>query len=131
LLKPYAGVLGESELAAAFAQAAGLPLLHSPEPASANWAEAQGDWLLVCESLRGALQCADIGKWRQAVLLFEKNYAEPLLAQMAAGDVGQITLDVPGENASRRFTVTRAALWKVWRKSRPLQHYAPGQESAA
>jgi len=124
LHKPYARVLGDSELAMAFAQAAGLPVLSRIDPTPPSWADEQDDLLLVCERLRGAMQSADIGKWRKAVHLLEKNYAEILLDMLATGEVAQITLDVLSDNASRRFTVTRASLWKIWRKSKPLQYYA-------
>jgi len=124
LLKPYARVLGDSELARAFAQAAGLPVSNRIEPNPPNWADDKGDLLLVCERLRSAMQCADIDKWRQSVNLFEKNYAEPLLDLLAEGKVEQITLDILSDKASRRFIVTRAALWKIWRMPKPLLHYA-------
>ncbi len=80
--------------------------------------------------LRSAMQSANIEMWRKAVHLFEKNYAEPLLDLLMAGNVEQITLDVLGENASRRFTVTRSSFWEIWKKSRPLQYYALKQAGA-
>lgn len=124
LLKPYARVLGDSELARAFAQAAGLPVLGRMEPNPAGRGSDQGDVLLVFERLRSAMQSADIDEWRKAVHMFEKSYAEPLLDLLLAGNVEQITLDVLSENASRRITVTRSSFWEIWKKPRPLQYYA-------
>jgi len=124
LLHPFARVAGDSELSKAFAQAAGIPVWNRTDPMPAGWAAESGDLLLVWEGLRSALQKADIGKWRDAVQQFEKNYAEPLLAALAAGFVEQVTVDVLSEGASRRFTVTRASLWKLWCVPKPLLHYA-------
>lgn len=124
LLHPFASVAGDSELSKAFAQAAGIPALIPADPMPAGWAEQSGDLLLVWEGLRSALQRADLGKWRTSVQQFEKVYAEPILAALAAGLVEQVTLDVLSEGASRRFVATRASLWKLWRLPMPLLHYA-------
>lgn len=120
LLAPFASLAGDSDLAAAFAQAAGLTVLQHNE----SLADEGGNVLVVFESLRSALQCADLSKWRDAVQLFEKNYLEPLLSMLEAGNVEHITLDVLSENASRRFVLTRAMLWKLWRRPVSLLHYA-------
>ena len=124
LLQPYANVAGDSALALAFAQAAGVSGLMSTDPMSAGWAEGNGGLLMVSEGLRSALHSADIGEWRNAVQQFETSYAEPLMAALAQGDVGQVTLDALGDGTSRRFVLKRAGLWKLWRLPRPLLHYS-------
>ena len=120
--RPFACVAGGSELASAFAQAAAIPVVQSAGQ-MLDGAES-GDCLLVWEGLRDALHRADIGKWRSALQQFETEYAVPLLAALSAGMVEQITLDVLSEGASRRFVLTRAARWKLWRLPRPLLRYA-------
>jgi hypothetical protein len=124
VMKPFSITAGDSDLAFAFAQAAGIPCAPgiAAIPA-ASWAD-DGDMLIVYESLRVALQKADIGHWRAALQLFETTYAEPLLSKLVAGHIEKITLDMPGENAGRRFVLTRAALRKFWRSPKPLLHYA-------
>jgi hypothetical protein len=124
LRQPFALVAGDSELALAFAQAMDIPALVPAEPLLTAKAGQSGEVLLVWEGLRNALQSADIAKWRAAVLQFEGDFAVPLLAALAAGQLEQITLDVLSEGASRRFVLTRASLWKLWRLPRPLLHYA-------
>ena len=130
ILQPYTSVAGDSELARAFAKAAGLPVLMHVVALPEGYAQLDGDLLLVCEGLRSALQGADIGKWRTVVQQFEKNIAAPLLAALAAGQIEQITLDVLSEGASRRFVLTRTSLWKFWRRSPPLMNYALTQHSS-
>jgi hypothetical protein len=124
LRQPFALVAGDSELARAFAQAVGIPVLQPADPLLMSRAGQSGEMLLVWEGLRSALQSADIAKWRAAMYQFESCYAVPLLVALAAGLLEQITLDVLSEGASRRFVVTRASLWKLWRFPRPLLHYA-------
>jgi hypothetical protein len=124
LRQPFALVAGDSELALAFAQAMEIPALVPAEPLLTGKAEQGGEALLVWEGLRLALQSADIAKWRASVQQFEADFAAPLLAALAAGQLEQITLDVLSEGESRRFVLTRSALWKLWRLPKPLLHYA-------
>jgi hypothetical protein len=124
LRKSFVGVAGDSELAGAFAQAAGIPLLPNMGSVPDIQVEEGSDKLLVYESLRSALQSADIGRWRNAVLQFEKQYAEPLLELLAAGRIERLTLDVLSEGASRRLELSSAGLWKFWRRPKSLLQYA-------
>lgn len=128
LSQPFTRMAGDSELAFAFAQAAGLSVLKETDLMPASFVKEEGDLLLVWEGLRSALQRADIGKWREAVQQFERNYAGPLLAALSAGQIEQITLDVLSEGTSCRFVLTRATLWKIWKLPKPLLHYALAQD---
>lgn len=128
-LQPFARMAGDSELAFAFAQAAGISVLKETDPIPSSIIKEEGDLLLVWEGLRSALQGADIGKWLAAVQQFENSYAAPLLAALSAGQIELITLDVLSEGASRRFVLTRASLWKIWKLPRPLLQYALKQDT--
>jgi hypothetical protein len=123
LLQPFTAVAGDSELAGAFARAAGVPIMTGAEQVVAVGTHAD-HVLLVWEGLRNALQSADIGRWRNAVQHIESDFAVPLLAALEAGKVGRITLDILGEHSSRRFELTRSARWKIWRRRKPLSDYA-------
>ncbi len=130
LKQPYTAVAGDSELAHDFARAAGIPSLMNADTTPPAWAGINGDILLVHEGLRSALQGADIGAWRDSLQQFEKNIATPLLRALEQGLIAQITLDVLSEGTSQRFVLTRASLWKVWRRSRPLLYYALPQHTS-
>lgn len=123
LSRPYAEVGGDSELAAAFAKAANIPAVLLPDGAHMNVGAAGGDVLLVWEGLQAALQRGDVAAWRASLLRFEQCCLVPLLAALATGDIGQITVDVPGEGGARRYRLGRAALWKLWRSPLPLSYY--------
>ena len=130
MLQSFAGMTGDSEIARAFAQAAGIPLLLNAEPMPTGWLEQDGDLMVAWEGLRNALQGANLERWRNAVQQFEKNIAAPLLFALSAGKVEQITLDVLSEGASRRFLLTRGSMWKLWRLPKPLLQYALAPVSA-
>jgi len=118
---------GDSELAQAFALAAGISVVQSAGQMTGDAGGA--DCLLVWEGLRDALQRADIARWRSSLQQLEKNFFLPLLAALADGKVAQITIDALSEGASRRFVLSRASLWKLWRRPRPLLYYALLQDT--
>lgn len=121
LPQAFAAVLTDSDLARAFAQASGALIVES-----LDWQALTADaTLLVCqEGLRNALHRADIQRWRSALQALENDIFKPALAALAQGKIGQIALDTLIEGGARRFVVKRADLWKFWRFSMKLQHYA-------
>ena len=124
LARPYARVCGDSQLADAFARAAGIPGAQLPDDARDLLDGDHGDVLLVWEGLQRALQHGDLHAWRDSLRHFEQCCAAPLLDALRAGRIAQLTLDVLRAGASQRFTLTRSAAWKLWRRPKPLARYA-------
>lgn len=142
LARPYDKMYGDSDLANAFAQAAGMHYAAIPNDISQCVPDNEGvGVLMVWEGLRHALQEGDIHAWRENLLRFEYCCAGPLLDALRAGRIDRLTLDVtksgnpqsskqdveltlPQTGASRRFVLTRAAAWMLWRRSKPLAAYA-------
>jgi len=112
---------GDSFLALAFAQEAGVPqtdsLLMMLDGHSEN-----GLW--VCVGAGDALQRGDLYSWRQGVQGIEQQFAQPLLNALQSGRLQSLTIEVPGENVSQRFELTLGDVWKLWRFARPLARYA-------
>jgi hypothetical protein len=121
LNKTYAAVGGDCELAAACAEATGVPHVGSLRVMLDAQYES-GLW--VCIAVADALQRADLHAWREAVLRIEHEIARPLLAALQAGRLGRLTLEVLRENGSRRYSATRGDVWKLWRPQRSLARYA-------
>jgi len=117
LSQPFDHVYGDSELASAFARAARIPC------ADFSGEYPEGNALFVWEGTSAALRRGDFYTWREAVLKLERDHLAPLLRSLAAGDIRRITLDVLQEEGSRRYELTRAMLWKVWKRSQPLASY--------
>lgn len=124
LAQPFDQVYGDSDLASAFAQAAGIPHAGLPDDARACAGLAGGAVLLVWEGLHRAIQRGDLHAWRSSLQRFEQVCAAPLLAALRAGRIGQITLDAPNGHVARRFVLTRGRVWKLWRRQKRLAHYA-------
>ncbi len=118
--RPYSRVCGDSPLAAAFAQAAGIPFAADAFTVAGN----DGDVLFVWEGLRSALQQGDLHAWRDSLQRFEQACAAPLWAALRAGRITQLTLDVLGTGDARRFELTRSAAWKLWCLPKSLMRYA-------
>lgn len=125
LLRPFAKVCGDSQLTAALALAADIPHSSLPDDVAQCVAGDDGDVLIVWEGLRDALQQGDLHVWRTSLQRFESCIAAPLLAALTGGHITQLTLDAPHGASSRRFVLTRGALWKVWRRT-PLARFIAG-----
>ena len=123
LARPYARVYGDSELAGAFAQAAGIPGGPLPDDMARCIEGDGGDTLIVWEGLRHALQHGDLQAWRDELQRFEQRCTAPLLDALCTGRIAQLTLDILQADAPRRFILTRGAAWKLWRRPKPLVCY--------
>jgi hypothetical protein len=124
LVMPYSIVLGDSALAAAFAQGAGVTCRSYPPDIARYVTENKGEILLVWEGLHRALKLGDLHAWREYLLLFEQRCALPLLQALRAGHIDQLRLDAPQGDSSRSFILTRSGLWKLWRRLQHLDKYA-------
>jgi len=125
LAQPFVKIYGDSELAEAFARVAGV--LYAPldcDTSHYHPPNESGDELIVFESLRHALQNEDVYAWREGVLHFENTYAVPLLGALRSGQIEQLTLDIPGEVATRRWVLSRTASWKFWLRKKPLANFS-------
>ncbi|MDO8413281.1 MAG: phosphoglycerate mutase, partial [Gallionellaceae bacterium] len=120
LRSPFSRVYGDSPLAAAFAQAANIPYTADRFTGLGN----DGTVLIVWEDLRRALQQGDFYGWREAVQRLEKNVIAPLWQALAAGRIAQLTVDILNTGSACRLELTRANVWKLWCRSKPLAHYA-------
>ena len=124
LAQPFVKIYGNSELAEAFARVAGI--LYAPldgDTSQYHSDNESGDELIVFESLRHALQNEDVYAWREGVLHFENTHAIPLLGALRSGQIAQLTLDILGASASRRWVLTRTASWKFWLRKKPLANF--------
>jgi hypothetical protein len=121
LKKAFDAVGGDSGLAGAFAQAAGVPQIESLQ-AMLDGKHENGLW--VSDAPRDALQRGDLYLWRAAVQKAEQELVRPLLKSLQAGRLRQLTLVVLQEDGSQRYEFTRGDAWKLWRSVRPLARYA-------
>ncbi|MFA6015787.1 MAG: hypothetical protein WC742_12040 [Gallionellaceae bacterium] len=116
--KLFNKVYCEFDLAELFAKAANIPVVNS-----VTAPEITGADLYVWDGLSAALRRGDYYSWRESLLNFEHQIAAPLLEQLSAGKLKKITLDVLQEDKSNRFELTRANLWKVWKRPVSIATY--------
>ncbi len=119
----YRRVLGDGDLAAAFAEVAGIPYRPFQQDELAE-IEPDEQVLIAIESLHRAMQTGDFQVWRGVLQDLEQNIAVPLLQAMQTGRISRITLDILQQGAARRFVINRQDLWKVWRIPAGLANYA-------
>ncbi|CAG9932923.1 hypothetical protein [Candidatus Nitrotoga arctica] len=124
LARPYTKVCGDSFLAGAFAQAAGISYQILPDDLSPYVDDNEGDMLIIWEGLRRPFQQGDLHAWRDSVQCLEQSYIAPLWKALRNGHIKQLSLNVLNAGVVNRFVLTRSAVWKPWRLSKSLAQYA-------
>lgn len=125
LSRPYTKVCGDSFLAGAFAQVAGIPYQISTDDFTSLFVEDdEGDALIVWEGLRRPYQQGDLHAWRNSVQHLEQGYIAPLWEALRNGNVKQISVSVINAGVTQRFVLTRSAVWKLWSLPKSLTRYA-------
>ncbi|MEW6561713.1 MAG: hypothetical protein AB1400_00590 [Pseudomonadota bacterium] len=123
----YTEVWGDYPLAAAFAQAAGLPYVELCDGAIPAL-PLNGRVLVVLNGMGLALQRGDLQAWRSAVQQSE-TYCQSWLSDLRAGRLKQLTLDAIRNDGTQRFVLLRTDAWKFWRKRRHLAQYSLAAET--
>jgi hypothetical protein len=115
--QPFEVSGGDSDLAGAFAQMAGVPRIGSIQE---MLDVCSGSGLWVCAAAGDALQRGDLHAWREAIQRIEQEVAQPLLKALQAGRLLHLTLD----EGTRCYGMFRTDAWKLWRPGRSLAGYA-------
>jgi hypothetical protein len=122
---PFTRILGDSPLLRGLglwsgAATAGLPqdpgtLLAGLQPTDRA--------LLLLDGLELPAGYGDLREWLRVVEEYERSWLEPLLQALSRGGLRRLSL-VPGNG--QRYRLTRAALWRPWRRSRPWHIHMSG-----
>ncbi len=124
LVRPYTKVCGDSFLAEAFAQAAGISYKILSDDLAQCADDSEDDVLIVWEGLRRPFHQGDLQGWRDSVQYLEQNYIAPLWKALRNGHIKQLSLIVLNAGVAHRFVLTRSAVWKPWRLSKSLTRYS-------
>ncbi|OIO11657.1 MAG: hypothetical protein AUJ80_01950 [Gallionellaceae bacterium CG1_02_60_325] len=111
---------GDDGLSALFARAAAVSFADSLDGMLSGNGR-KGLWVAGTPS--AAWQRADLYAWRDAVAGLEREVVQPLWQAIRQGRLRGLTLDVPSQDAAKRFELSRADSWKLWRRRSPLKAY--------
>ena len=116
-ITPAAKIWANDSTARALAMAAGSA--HADLPDNAN---AVGDpGLVYLDTLSGAAQYADYQGWREALLLLEENWFQPLLAQLKSGACTALQMTTFSGRNTVSWRVTQTDIYKLWRRNSVAQ----------
>jgi hypothetical protein len=76
----------------------------------------------VLDGVRAAAALEQHAEHEEGVEALERDWFSPLLAALRAGRIGMVTVRVPAPGAS--FETVRGDLRRLWRRPRPIAHYA-------
>jgi hypothetical protein len=80
--------------------------------------------LAILDQLGSAVTYEDVAAWRDRMEALEAEWFAPLLSALKSGRVDELDIVALGSQRSSRFTVSRGALFKLWRRAKPLAAYA-------
>ncbi|HET9113842.1 MAG TPA: hypothetical protein VFN66_08225 [Burkholderiales bacterium] len=107
--------------ARALAAATGSLFAHLP----ANAGSIDSPGLVYLDGLSGAAQYADYQGWREALLELEKNWFQPLLAQLKSGKLSSLGITTFARGHTVNWKTGRADLYKLWRRAGITQSLTP------
>lgn len=95
------------------------------QPASSRFEPGQGQILAHDTRLFGPARALDAMTWRTTLLSLERDWFAPALAALKSGACQELRLVGNGFGSPDiEFTVSRRALWRFWRRPRPLTELA-------
>jgi hypothetical protein len=130
LRHPFDQVWSDDALSSGLAKLSKAPHQVLPASAEAWLSQAHpGNHLLLLDSLRPASRYGTPQIWRERLAHLEQHWFAPLEQALRNGEI-ELTLHTPTSSGTLSFNVTRGKLWKLWRRSRAMIHYRPGEFGA-
>ncbi len=124
--RPFRRVRTGDPLAAGLALGSGATIFP-PAADAAQWLRVSGDEgveLLVLDALRDPASYGEVAEWRARLAGLERDWFAPLVAALARGRIGMITLHAMGAGGALDAETTRQDLRRFWRRRQPLSRYA-------
>ncbi|BAN34932.1 2,3-bisphosphoglycerate-independent phosphoglycerate mutase [Sulfuricella denitrificans skB26] len=125
-LAPYfVHIWADNALTRGLAVATDTPCANVPETA-VEWLNAnqgRSHHLVVLDTLRTPALYGDVHRWREALLLLEKNWFGPLRQALSRDKISRLTLYAFDSGQARSFSVSRTDLWKIWLRGKSLDAY--------
>lgn len=119
-LVPWTQVCSAEPYARGLAIAAGVAVVDAAAIAAVWTKHAAAEQLVVNTELRDAAAYSDADAWRAAVTDLEHDWFAPALAALRGGGLDILRL-YPGNG--RVYEITRAGLWRFWRRRHSLDYY--------
>ena len=118
---PAAGLYADDPLTRGLARLAGATVSPAPEYAE-DWMDAatEPDSLVALETIRHELIDGDLEAWVDGVAALDRGWFAPCRRWLQTGQLATLYL-YPGNG--QRYTLTRAARWRFWRRPRPPSAY--------
>ena len=123
----YDAAWGDDALTRSLAAAAGIAR-HDLAGNGAAWltaaTAADDDHLLVLDQVSDALRTGGIAAWREQLATLERDWMAPLASALRAGKISVIGLAACNSGNLLEATLAPLQRWRLWRRLRPLAHYA-------
>jgi hypothetical protein len=126
--RPFSTVFGDDPLARGLALASAIPARALPRDAFAMLAagDARGVALVVLDPLGNPKGEPESARFLERRAAIERDWLEPLLGALRSGQIGMLTLSLPGADSLLEVEIVRSDLRYFWRRRKPLAVYCAG-----
>jgi len=120
---PFDAIQSDDPLAMGLAKTAGI--MPAPLPADSGLAAGNNSLVDIreveCEFIRG-----NVAGWREVLQTAEDRWFVPVLDGLRVGRIGRAVVATVTDGRRHEWSVTRGALWRIWKRPRPLAYHALG-----
>lgn len=118
---PFDEAWGDDPVLAGLSKAADIPYRSLP----LRFEPPAGNCLALHDGLAAPFQASDALGWREALARLDEDWLAPALAALRTGRLRALKLVAPGDRYGLELDITRAGLWKFWRRPQPASALAP------
>ena len=122
--RTYSAVFGDDPLARGLALAASIPARALPKDALAMLAAAGSDGVALVFMDPLGNSDGERARFPERRAALERDWLEPLLAALRSGEIGMLTLSLPGADSLLEVEIVRSDLRYFWRRRKPLAVYS-------
>ena len=118
---PFDAIQSDDPLAMGLAKTAGI--MPAPLPANSKLAAGNNSLVDIRDAEREFIR-GNVASWQAVLERLETRWFVPVLDGLRVGRIGRAVVATVTGGRRHEWSVTRGALWRIWRRPRPLAYHA-------
>jgi hypothetical protein len=118
---PFDAIQSDDPLVMGLAKTAGI--MPAPLPASSGLAAGNNSLVDIRDAEREFIR-GNVASWQAVLEKLETRWFVPVLDGLRVGRIGRAVVATVTDGRRHEWSVTRGALWRIWKRPRPLAYHA-------
>ena len=120
---PFDAIQSDDPLAMGLAKTAGI--MPAPVPADGGLAAGNNSLVDIRDAEREFIR-GNVASWQAVLEKLETRWFVPVLDGLRGGRIGRAVVATVTDGRRHEWSATRGALWRIWKRPRPLAYHALG-----